>query len=312
MLGHEIAGYIEKFGSDVKPDEAHLKVGDFVVVFPWVGCADCSVCSSGNSNMCANNPGGCWDFGQGHVNPGGYSTHVVTRTIDILLKVPNSVPKELACMLPCSASTAFSALNKAKRFLDEGISIRGEAKLFVIGAGGLGLWGVQLTKLMYPTGNVTVFIADINDDKLENAIQFGADVRVNLKSTYKNEDELVSDATDSAVDGGDQFDAAVDFVGSKETFETAFQKLRKGGTVVEVGLFGGTADLPLIELISKNVTIQGLRVLGLPLLSSFIQFLDGKRINYPIELVKLENINTVLENLLRGEISGRAIITHAQ
>ena len=58
-MGHEISGYIEKFGSDVNPEEANLEIGDYIVIFPWVACDNCSVCDSGNGNICNNNQGGC-------------------------------------------------------------------------------------------------------------------------------------------------------------------------------------------------------------------------------------------------------------
>ena len=309
-MGHEISGHIEEFGSNVKAHETNLKIGDYVVVFPWVGCDNCNACLSGNSNICDNNHGGCGDFGQGHDHPGGYSTHIIAHRLDILLKVPKNIPKELACMLPCSAATAYSSLKKTKSFLDQGLLMNGKAQLLVAGAGGLGLWCIQLAKLMFSGTPIAIRVADIHENKLQNALQYGADSKILWKSKHETNEEYVLDVQKTGDNGQLQFDAAVDFVGSKSTFLLAYKNLRRGGIIVSVGLFGGNVDISLIEIVAKNVSIQGNRVFGLPLLSEFLKFLDGKEIKYPTpEFFKLQDINDVLRNLRKSNIEGRAILS---
>ena len=308
-MGHEITGNIEMFGADVKPGETDLKLGDFVVVFPWVGCSACSVCLSGNSHMCGSNPAGVFDFGQGHRNPGGYATHVVTRSLDVLLKVPSGIPKELACTLPCSAVTAYCALVKVQSFLQLGIAMHQKANLLIVGAGGLGLWCIQLAKLMFSDA-IRIHVADISTDKLENASQYGAHSTVLWKAAYVSDQEFAADVRKTGDNGQLQFDAAIDFVGSQHSFQAAFKNLRKGGTLVAVGLFGGTVNLSVSEIISNNITIQGNRVVSLPQLTDFLEFLEGKHPSYPLlQKFALEDINTVFERLSQGVVKGRAIIS---
>ena len=90
-----------------------------------------------------------------------------------------------------------------------------------------------------------------------------------------------------------QFDAAVDFVGTSNTSVSAFKNLRRGGTIVEVGMYSGTADIPIIDIVSKNISIQGNRVMGLSMFSEFLKFLEGKNVNSPpVQLFKLHEINS--------------------
>ena len=114
------------------------------MVHPWIGCEKCDTCLLGQTNECTNNPLMFNTYGGGPIHPGGYSTLVVVHKLNILVKVPDNIPPEIACMLPCSCLTAFTALKKARSSLEEGLLRNKRGRLVgavgaVIGAGGLGL-----------------------------------------------------------------------------------------------------------------------------------------------------------------------------
>ena len=46
--GHGIAGIVWSVGEKV----TEVRVGDRVVVFPWVGCGECEKCHQGRDNLC--------------------------------------------------------------------------------------------------------------------------------------------------------------------------------------------------------------------------------------------------------------------
>ena len=48
--GHEVVGNIEKIGESVKD----VKIGDTVLVYPWIGCDTCPTCQKGDTNLCEN------------------------------------------------------------------------------------------------------------------------------------------------------------------------------------------------------------------------------------------------------------------
>ena len=66
-LGHEIAGTVVAVG----PDAVGVKVGDRRVVFPWIGCGECSLCQAGDEHLC-NSPRAL-----GIHRDGGFATHTV-------------------------------------------------------------------------------------------------------------------------------------------------------------------------------------------------------------------------------------------
>ena len=75
-------------------------------------------------------------------------------------------------------------------------------------------------------------------------------------------------------------------------------------------MYGGIADIPLIDIISKNISIQGNRVIGFSMFSEFLAFLEGKNVNYPpVQVFKLHEINSVLQKLRDATIMGRAVIS---
>ena len=95
--------------------------------------------------VCEDNKIGTEDLGVGR-NSGGYSSYVSVPEWQLAVKVPENVPMHMACMLPCSALTAWTALNKAVPAIERALRLRQKARLLVIGAGGLGAWCVNLAK----------------------------------------------------------------------------------------------------------------------------------------------------------------------
>ncbi len=68
-MGHEIVGRVLKWGPEA--NNAGLKVGDHMIVFPWVGCGKCAKCLADEDNMCLT------PRSLGVYQNGGYATHVL-------------------------------------------------------------------------------------------------------------------------------------------------------------------------------------------------------------------------------------------
>jgi len=111
VMGHEISGFIDDVGTEVDLSALGLKKGDPVMVFPWVACQNCDTCCMGYSNICPSRAGHSNDIGCSPVSPGGYQTHLLTKP-QYLLKVPESLSMDVACMIPCSVGTSYSSLCK--------------------------------------------------------------------------------------------------------------------------------------------------------------------------------------------------------
>ncbi len=278
--GHEIAGTVEEIGSNVKD----YSKGDEVLVYPWIGCGECPACKVGNENLC--------DAPQslGVFQDGGYSDFALVPHYKYLAKL-SGVNPEAATSLACSGLTAYNAIKKA--------NVNSPEFLVIIGAGGLGLMGVQIA---HAITNAKIICVDLDDKKLETAKEMGADYVVNSKDTETSQ-KIISICNEKGAD------SVVDFVNAPPTAKLGLSVLRKRGNLVLVGLFGGSLELSLVTIPLKSITIQGAYTGNY---NDMVELLDLTRkgtINPIItKHYSLSEANTALEDLKARKILGRAVI----
>ena len=278
--GHEIAGTVTEIGDAVQG----ISVGDNVLVYPWIGCGVCPACRVGNENLCDA------PRSMGIFQNGGYAESVIIPHFKYLAKV-KGIDLDGATSLACSGLTAYTAIKKS--------GATSQDYVVIFGAGGLGLMGVQLTRAIT---NANIICVDIDDAKLQAAKDLGADHTVNSKD---------ADATQKIITlcNNKGADCVIDFVNAPPTVKMGLAILRKRGTMVLVGLFGGAAEIPLVSIPLKAITIKGaytgnytdmLELLGLAA-RGVIKPVISKR-------YKLDEANTALEDLKARKILGRAVI----
>jgi D-arabinose 1-dehydrogenase-like Zn-dependent alcohol dehydrogenase len=280
-MGHEIVGEVAAVGPDVKD----VKVGDKRLVFPWIGCGECNVCTSGEEQLCGK-PKFLGVFANG-----GYGDHVVVPHARYLLDI-GALPPENAAPLACSGLTTYGTLKKL------GAGLQREP-LVVIGAGGLGFMCLALARAM---GSPGVIVVDIDAAKREAAIKVGATAAVDGKA---------ADAAAQVVkltNGGAW--NVIDLVGSSQTVKLGTDCLTKGGRLVVVGLFGGdiTLSTPVIPL--RAITIQGSYVGSLGELQELLELVRQKGLPaLPVATRPLTSAEAALNDLRAGNVIGRLVLT---
>ncbi|MFM9876091.1 MAG: alcohol dehydrogenase [Nitrosarchaeum sp.] len=278
--GHEIVGTVEEFGDNVR---GYAK-GDQVLVYPWVGCGQCPACKVENENLC-DAPKSLGVF-----QDGGYSDYSLIPHFKYLAKL-DGVDPESATSLACSGLTAYTAIKKSNQNFPE--------FLVIIGAGGLGLMGVQIAK--YVTKSKIICV-DIDEQKLNIAKEMGADFIINSKDPDTAE-KIIS------ICNGKGADSVVDFVNAPLTAKMGLTVLRKRGNLVLVGLFGGSLELSLVTIPLKSITIQGAYTGNY---SDMVELLNLARkgiINPMIsKRYSLGDANSALNDLKARKIIGRAVI----
>ncbi len=279
VLGHEIAGVVEELG----PEASGISVGDRVAVYAWGGCGRCAQCRTGKENLCAE------PENLGIRRNGGFSNYVLVEHPRHLVAF-DPLPEAFAATLGCSGLTAFSALKKVA-------PIDADHPLLIIGAGGLGLSAVQMTRALYGVGAV---VADIDPAKREAALAAGAAEAVDP------EDPAVRDRLLKS--GG--FASAIDFVGAEATVRFGLGLLRKGGQICVVGLFGGAMELPLVWLPSRAISISGAFVGSLPEFRELLELARAGRVKpLPMESRPLGEAQQSLDDLRAGRVRGRIVLT---
>ena len=278
--GHEVVGTVEQVGDSVEG----VNIGDLVLVYPWIGCEQCPTCQNGDTNLCES------PKSLGVFQNGGYAEYVLVPDSKFLAKINNLDP-DAAASLACSGLTAFTAIKKAL--------VNKPENILIVGAGGLGLMGVQIAKALT---NSNIICADLDDEKLNSAKKLGATHIVNTKEPDAIK-EIMSICNEKGVD------SIIDFVNAPPTVKMDLSIIRKRGNIVLVGLFGGSVDLSLVSIPLKAITIQGAYTGNYNDMIELIQLAESGVIN-PIvsKHYTLDEANIALEDLKNRKIIGRAVI----
>jgi Zn-dependent alcohol dehydrogenase len=215
------------------------------------------------------------------------------------IKIREDAPLEKACLVGCGVMTGVGAvMNTAK----VGVG----SVVLVIGCGGVGLNVVQGAAL---AGAGTIIAADILDNKLALAREFGATHTINSSN-----DDLLSTVND--LTGGMGVEYSFEVTSIAQTIRQAFDALAPGGTCVVVGAVprGTEISLPAGHFFAEK-TITGTRYgsarmrVDIPRLVDL--YMDKKlKIDELItQTLPLEEINQAFRDLKAGKVA-RSIVKY--
>ena len=279
VLGHEIAGTVVAVG----PDASGVAVGDRRVVFPWIGCTACAPCKSGHEELCMT------ARALGINRDGGFADHVLVPHPRYLFAY-DPLPEAQACTYACSGLTAYGALMKCA-------PLGAGETLLIIGAGGVGLSGVRMAAAALGMQPV---VAEIDRSKWDLARAAGAASCL---------DPTDAEATKAFMKASGGAAAVIDFVGAAATFTFGLNALRKGGKLVCVGLFGGSAAVMPAMLPLRAVTITGSYVGSLAEMGETMALArQGRLPALPITTRPLAEVNEALAALRSGAVRGRTVL----
>ena len=283
-MGHEIVGRVAKLG----PDAKGVAVGALRIVYPWVGCGTCAKCLAEEDNMCLT------PKSLGVYQNGGYATHVLAPHPRHLID-PGSVDPAVAATYACSGITVYSAIRKA---VLEGERLPPTEPVVVVGAGGLGMNAIAVLKAL---GHQAIIAVDVSAEKREAALRAGAS-----KAIDGSGDNVTKAIVDAA--GGPVL-AVIDLVNGTQTARFAFEALRKGGKLIQVGLFGGELTLPLPLMAIRALTVQGSYVGNPKELRELVKLAqEGTLPALPVATVPQREANDALMRLRDGKVTGRLVL----
>jgi alcohol dehydrogenase, propanol-preferring len=168
----------------------------------------------------------------------------------------------------------------------------------LVGAGGLGLNAIAILKAL---GHRRICVVDVAEDKLAAAKKQGATDTV--LAAGEDTAKRITEACGGPVAG------VVDLVNGTQTARFAFDALRKGGKLVQVGLFGGEMNIPLPLMPIRALTVQGSYVGNVKELRALIDIAKKGQIPaIPVENTPQRNADAVLHRLKDGKITGRVVL----
>ncbi len=278
VMGHEAAGVIERVGRMVDA----FKPGDRVTFDSTVSCGRCEFCRQGKINLCDNRTVlgvSCGDYRR-H----GAFAEYVSVPARILYKLPDNLPFERAALIE-AVSIAVHAVGRQVPKPDDTV--------IVVGSGMIGLLVIQVLK---NRGCRDIIAVDLDAEKLTLAKRLGAARALNPKEG--DVPEAVRSLT-----GGRGADSSFEVVGHTDTVLTAIRSLRKGGTVVLIGNLSPKVELPLQEVVAREISVLG-SCASSGEYPECIELLSNRRVDVdPLISLKasLDEAPALFERLYRGD-----------
>lgn len=279
--GHEGVGEVVAIG----PDVTDVEVGDIVGnVWLWSACGKCEHCRTGWETLC-----NFAEYG-GYTVDGSFGEYMLVDT-RYCAKIPEGAnPVEVAPIL-CAGVTVYKGLKVT--------DTRPGQFVVIAGVGGLGHIAVQYAVAM----GLRVIAVDISPEKLELARRHGAEFTVNAAETDPG--EAITEYTNGGAHG-----VLVTAV-HPTAFRQAIDMTRKGGTIVFNGLPPGDFPAPIFEIVFKALTIRGSLVGTRQDLEEALDFYARGKVKPTVHECKLDDVNSVFEDMRNGKIDGRMAIRYA-
>jgi threonine dehydrogenase-like Zn-dependent dehydrogenase len=278
VVGHEPMGVVQEVGAGV----TNLKPGDRVVVPFNVSCGECWMCGRGLQSQCETTQNREHGTGASLLGYSKLYGQVAGGQAEYLrvpyagygpVKVPDGPPDDRFVYLSDVLPTAWQAVEYA--------GVGPDDTLLVLGAGPI---GDMATRIALHRG-VRVIVADLVPERLTRVSSRGADV-INVADAGKDFGDRVRELT-----GGRGADAVIDAVGMEAhgspvvemthkmvgklpdaiaqpfmkkagidrlaALNSAFDAVRRGGTVSLSGVYGGAMDpINMMQLFDKQVTLR--------------------------------------------------------
>ena len=225
--GHEFSAEIV----EIPENDRGLKVGDIVTCNPYFNCGSCYSCKRGFVNCCTDNQ----TMG---VQRDGAFCEYISMPVERIFKGEGLSAEELALVEPFSISQ--HAVSRAE--------IKESDNVLVIGAGPIGLFALIAAKQKCKK----IVVADILDNRLELAKEYGADAVVNTKN--QSLEEFTKEFTD-----GNGFDVCIEACGAPETFIGCIDSAAFAANVILIG--NGKRETSFVHsvLLKKELNVHGSR-----------------------------------------------------
>ena len=160
-----------------------------------------------------------------------------------LVRIPDHLSYEESATLPCAAVTAWNALFTAA-------DTQPGSTILIQGTGGVSIFALQFAKL----AGARVLGTSSSDEKLERAKELGLDAGLN----YRIQPDWEKWALEQT--GGEGVDLVIE-VGGSGTLPRSIKAVRPGGTVAQIGVLSGAAEIIDVRpILSRQIRIHGVYV----------------------------------------------------
>ena len=223
ILGHELATVVE----EIEDNDQGIKVGDKVIVMPYISCQKCIACRNGKTNCCTN-------IKVLGVHIDGGMQEKITVPTSVLLPAQNLSENEMAIVEPLAIGA--HAIRRAQ--------LKPGETIVVVGCGPIGIGIMKLAQI----SGVKVLAIDVNPQRLKYVKEYiGIDHTIN--ALEKPAEEV------ARLTNGDMATAVFDATGHKGALEFGPNYMSHGGKYILVGHTKGDLTFAHPELHAKETSL---------------------------------------------------------
>ena len=228
ILGHEFVAIVLALGADVTT----LRVGQRVVPGAGMWCGTCPNCVAGRPNICER-----------YVLYGIHTHGGLAERVKVPARMCVAVPeacRDTAAALAQPCAIALHALGRVS--LETGQSVA------LLGVGGIGCF-LLAGLLDHAKARQMLLVVD-TDERKRHLVE-----RIGVASPWFITADLFTRQAIASFTGGRGFDVVIEASGSPQAVQQALAAVRKGGTLLQVGIPAEPVPLPLDQAVPSEVTI---------------------------------------------------------
>ncbi len=282
IIGHEIFGTIDAVGSNVDT----VQVGDRIVPGAGMWCGTCEWCKAGKTNLC-----------ESYYTLGLQANGGLAEFVNVPARMCQIVPEGCSDLSAAVAQPLAVALHAVRRG-----RVEAESSVAIIGVGGIGFF-ILAGALSH--GANPVVAVDVEPDRLARADAYGASVSINPQ-------EL--DAAEALLEmtNGLGFDVVFEASGAEPSAALAQRVVRRGGTVLLVGLHKQPRAFDVTDLVLREVELVSTlaHVCDVDLPEALLLLRDERVATAALDReIELDaTVEQGLQPLAEGNVSGKIIV----
>jgi len=286
-LGHEIAGEVI--------DGPKNLIGKKVVIPAVLPCGECELCKNGYGNICQQQkmPGN--DF------HGGFASHIVVPHKYLCIvpqKALERFPLEHLAVIADAVTTPYQVLKKSE--------LREGDFCICIGAGGVGIYGALLAKIM----GAKVLSVDIDDTKLNIAKDNGVDATLNIKDMGIKDIKKKVREIAKELGVSKYMWRILEMSGTKPGQELGYALLTHASTLSIVGFTLDKSEVRLSNLMAFDSKVIGTWGCKPELYTEVMELIANGKLDIApfVDTFPMSEINEVLNNTLEHKYLKRSVL----
>lgn len=271
IIGHETAGVVTRVAGG--PNRNHIKVGDRVVLNPYIYCGTCYPCSQGRTNCCESLK--CLG-----VQTAGSMSERFVHPMDLMIKIPDDMDWETCAVIEPTV-IALHALHN--------VQMQPGDRVVVNGAGCIGmLIGIAAIA----KGGIPIMV-DVVDERLELAKTFG--MKYTINSMTEDAPAKIREIT-----GGRGAECVCEVSGNAIGIRNTLDYAAATGRIAFTGWPNKEVTLPTAVITRRELQIRGSRTGVTKEFEEVIQMVQSGELNIRqiiSSIVGFDEIPQAIQNL---------------